>query len=133
VLLARLALVYGYNLCLALAASVALLPVVPVRLLGGVIIGWLAPMTFLSALALVLSLLLGTTNAISIALGVWMARGLASTMVSEEGVGVVLSRMAARYAAFWHEPALLLGLSLALLLGAIWLCSRPERQIVRVP
>ncbi len=71
ILLARLVLVYSYNLALALATSVLLW-----LLLGGValwplILSWLAPMLFLSALALALSVIWNSQAAIIAAFSVW--------------------------------------------------------------
>ncbi|MGQ9684358.1 MAG: hypothetical protein ACUVX9_17670, partial [Anaerolineae bacterium] len=129
VLLARLALVYGYNLLLALAASAALLSVVPLGLMGGVILGWLAPMTFLSALALLFSLVLGAGNAITIAYGLWLARGVVGNLLHWEQIGPTFAPAAAGYVAAWQNPALLLGLSAGLLLVALWHVGWPERAL----
>jgi hypothetical protein len=57
ILLARLTLVFGFNLAVGLACSAAL-ALFPTGLsLWGIILSWLAPMAFLSALAFLLSVL----------------------------------------------------------------------------
>lgn len=71
ILLARLVLVYGYNLALALVTSVLLW-----LMLGGVsvwplVLSWLVPMFFLSALALALSVIWNSQAAIIMAFCAW--------------------------------------------------------------
>ena len=72
ILLARLALLFGFNLMLGLIGSVALtLGNSPLSLMP-LILAWLAPMTFLSALAFLLSaLFLDPAVSILISLGLW--------------------------------------------------------------
>jgi len=71
ILLARLVLVYGYNLLLALVASALL------RLMRGdvalwpLVLSWLVPMLFLSALALALSVIWNSQAAIIVAFSAW--------------------------------------------------------------
>ena len=74
ILLARLSIVFGYNFLLALLASVCLLPVFPKIFLPELIMSWLAPMTFISALALFLSIYFGTENAIITAYTLWILK-----------------------------------------------------------
>ena len=57
VLLARLALVFGFDLGMGLAASVALALLRPEISLGPLMMAWLAPMAFLSALAFLITVL----------------------------------------------------------------------------
>jgi len=77
VLLARLALVYGYDLALALAGSLALSAFGgPAYALRGLVLSWLGPMTLLSALALTLSLWIGATNGATVSFLFWLARWL---------------------------------------------------------
>jgi hypothetical protein len=71
ILLARLVLVYGYNLALALVTSALLW-----LMLGGValwplVLSWLVPMLFLSALALALSVIWNSQAAIIVAFSAW--------------------------------------------------------------
>lgn len=130
ILLARLALVFGYNLVLVLAATVALLPIAPLHLLGPLALTWLAPMTFLSAAALVISLWTGASNAISVTYIAWLARLIAGPL-REAQVGAIPSPLAAGimevYQAFWQSPALLLALSAALFAAAVFLAGRQGR------
>lgn len=72
ILLARLSLLYGINLMLALACSVLLAVTHAVISLTPLVMSWLAPMTFLSALAFLLSVFLfDTTLSIIVSLVVW--------------------------------------------------------------
>jgi hypothetical protein len=67
-LLARLSIVSAYNLMLAIIAMLILMIAFPPGLLGTLALGMLAPMAFLSALALLLSIWIGTSNAIAISI-----------------------------------------------------------------
>lgn len=133
VLLARVAAVFGYDLLLGLVASMGLVAVVPAELLGDIVLGWLAPMAFLSALALVLSMVIGTANAVTAATILWLGRGLAAVLplgdptVSESAFVATLQA----YARFWHSPATLLALAAALVAVALLLVGRQERMVVR--
>lgn len=57
ILLARLTLIFGFNLALGLIGSIALTPLYPTMTLWSIVAQWLAPMTFLSALAFTLTAL----------------------------------------------------------------------------
>jgi hypothetical protein len=129
VLLARLSIVSGYNLLLALAATIALLVIVPPELLGTLILGWLGPMTFLSSLALLLSLWIGTSNAIVIAYGLWIVqyvpyRLAGAWMVSPGWVSFITT-----YQQFWQSPTLLLSLSILLFGLALWFANRASFKL----
>ncbi len=135
VLLARLVVVFGYDLALGLVASGGLVAVVPPALLGQIVVGWLAPMTFLSALALVLSMVIGTGNAVTIAVMLWLGRAVASGLRVSAVSGLTASEAALvaalqAYAGLWHSPALLFGLAAALMAAAIALAGRQERALV---
>lgn len=136
VLLARLVVVFAYDLMLGLVATAGLIAAVPPALLGSVVLGWLAPMTFLSALALVLSMVLGTGNAVTVAFVLWLGRGLAAglrlsavgaPLASEAALAAVLQA----YAGLWRSPALLFALAAALLAVAIGLAGRQERLVAQ--
>ena len=74
ILFARMTLVSAFNLGLTLAASllvVAFLPQVP---FWGLVLTWLAPMAFLSMLALVLSMWMGSGNAVALTYGLWVVQ-----------------------------------------------------------
>jgi hypothetical protein len=135
VLLARLVLVYGYDLFLALAATVGLLIFVPPALLGEIIMNWLGPMTFLSALALVLSLCTSTGNAVTVAFILWLIRGLERDVVKSAPAFVdpwnLTQPLMHAYEQLWSNPALLWGLSALLVVAAVWLAGRRELFPVR--
>ena len=123
VLLARLALVFGYNLALALVASLGLHAILPVQFLGGMILNWLAPMAFLSALALVLSLIIGTGNAVAASSLLWLLRWPGS--LDELPMrSAIFETLLHGYNAFWTNPALLLGLAAGLIGLGVWLVRR---------
>ena len=126
ILLARLTLVSSYNVFLALCATVGLLLILPPQALGELILGWLAPMTFLSALALLLSLWIGTSNALFISYTLWSAQYLALTSVGEWFA--FLTPWLESYRQFWNDPALLFILGFALILFALWSTGREQVQ-----
>jgi len=78
ILMARLALVFGYNILLTFSSSLLIL------LIHGqfaqfswvVLLDWMAPMAFLSSLALFCSLLWGSVNAVVIAYSLWVVKGI---------------------------------------------------------
>jgi hypothetical protein len=125
VLLARLSMVSGYNLLLSLAAALALLVIVPPGLLGTLILGWLGPMAFLSALALLLSLWIGTFSAVAITYLLWIAQYgpyklIGMWMFSPAWQPVILA-----YQHFWHSSLLLFSLSIIFIGLSLWTASRP--------
>ncbi|MBN1872870.1 MAG: hypothetical protein JXA33_01460 [Anaerolineae bacterium] len=118
ILLARLTLVSSYNLLLTLLASLALLTLIPPAMFGTLILEWLGPLTFLSALALLLSLWMHTSNAVTIVCSLWFIQYLYSSQFlgmwnMPAGWQVGFSA----YQQFWEMPGLLLLLS-SLLFGA---------------
>lgn len=129
VLLARLSIVSGYNLLLALAATIALLVIVPPELIGRLILGWLGPMTFLSSLALLLSLWIGTSNAIAIAYGLWIVQYAPYRLVGAWMVSPGWSSVILAYQRFWQSPMLLLSLSILLFGLALWLANRTSLRL----
>ncbi len=72
ILLARLTLVFGYDLALGLLASLVIgaAELAPDRILG-LVQNWLGPMLLLSAMSLLLSLRLGSLMGASLVLGAW--------------------------------------------------------------
>lgn len=124
-LLARLSIVSAYNLLLALAATLVLLFIVPPGLLGTLALTWLGPMAFLSTLALLLSLLIGTSNAVAITYVLWIAQyapiNMAGLWVASPG----WERVVIAYQQFWHNPVLLLSLSIFLIGLSLWSAGRP--------
>lgn len=113
VLLARLTLVSGYNLLLALTASLIVITVVPIELLGSLILSWLGPLTLLSALALLLSLWIGTSNAITISYGLWIIQYIRPPRLLEVWPSLQSwDTFLAEYRLFWQSPGLLILLAL---------------------
>lgn len=120
ILLARLSIVSVYNLLLAICASMFMLLIIPPDLLGVIIMGWLAPMAFLSAMALLFSLWFGSTIAIGLAYFLWIIQYLrVSEMVAGWVVTTWWNRVLDSYQEFWHSPGLLLVLAVLLVIGAL--------------
>lgn len=118
VLLARLTLVYGYDLTLALAATGVLVLVKAEIGLWSLVSLWIGPMLFLSALALLLSLLFGSTAAVLAAMALWGVRLVAETYsVPSFGAPAGAEVMDA----FWQTNTILLPLAV-LLLAVSFLC-----------
>jgi len=130
VLLARLSIVSTYNLLLSLAVALALLAIVPPDLLGSLILGWLAPMAFLSTLALLLSLWIGTGNAITFTYILWIAQYVPSQSVGTWMVSPAWKSAILTYRGFWHSPVLLFLLSALLMAAALWSANRPTGRLV---
>jgi Putative zinc-finger len=98
VLLARVTLVFAYDLVLALAAS-ALVHLGPPRVgIVHVVAGWLLPMTLLSALCLLLAMWIGPNLALGLPASLWMLR-LLTTAVPELAHGWLANGMRAVWTA----------------------------------
>jgi len=124
ILLARLSVVSAYDLLLALASSLPMLLIVPPDVLGMIILGWLAPTAFLSALALLLSIWAGTGKAIVISYGLWILQYLKLSKILLNGsMASAWDSILNAYREFWRSPGLLLILS-AVLLGIALLSTR---------
>jgi hypothetical protein len=120
ILLARLALLFGFNLALTLACSVVLtLTRAQISLLP-LIAAWLAPMTFLSALAFLLSVIFFDSLASAlISLLVWMGMALRHFVEITPFFLPDLLRVS-------FYPAMLI-VAPVLVLVALWLADREER------
>jgi hypothetical protein len=123
VLLGRLTLIYAYDILLAVIASAAITAARGGMGLWPVIVLWLGPMLFLSALSLVLSLLFGSATGISAALVIWAARIMADGHWLPTGDRNLFIR-------FWGSNMLLIPLAVALLLAAFVSVSWQGRFIV---
>lgn len=123
VLLARLTLVYGYDLVLALAATGVLAVVKNGISLWPLISLWIGPMLFLSALTLVLSLLLGAATAALAATVLWASRLVA---LSDATVAPT-SRTADMIEVFWLSNTVLLAMAAIMLVTAFLYTQRTER------
>lgn len=133
ILLSRIVLSYGYNLLLAFTAHVCLYGFVQNAFIWEIILGWLGPMTFLSALALVLSMSFGMNMAIIISSSIWLFRILFSNYLgniqeffTDKVYGLILS-----INALWDEPGILLLLSLGLMAIAIIQVGRKNSTVLK--
>ncbi len=129
-LLVRLALVFGFNLFLGIGASVALTLTQSNVSLWPLVVSWLAPMTFLSTFAFLLSVMFSDPLAgVLVAMLLWGFQSLhwfaQYTGDSFGGFDSYIPNLLTAEA----RPWLLL---LAALLGivALWLVGREERRIV---
>lgn len=133
ILMARVVLVFSYNLVLALIANLALIPFNPSLVPGSLILEWLGPMAFLSGAALLLSLWVGTGSAVTITYLAWLGQLVAQNVLSNPGVvsitTPVLFEVLAGYLRFWADPVLLLPLGLLLFVIALWRVGRHETNL----
>ena len=120
ILLARLVLVFGYDLLLALGATAGLRLFLGEQVVLALLFEWLAPMAFLSSLALLLSLVIGSSNAIAVTYLVWLGRYVLALPEIDQAF-YVLSAGPGR---FWGNPGVLLGLAGGLLLASVWIVRR---------
>lgn len=122
ILLARLALVFFFNLLLAMAASLVLGRFIPGTVVSTLVLGWLGPMAFLSTSALMLSVWFGSDHAIVISYATWLAQFIAGNLLKNPDLANQPLAMAilGGYQLFWQTPlwllagaAILLGVTLA--------------------
>ena len=125
ILLARMSIVSCYNLLLGLLGSLVLLFITPLQLLGTIILGWLGPMAFLSALGLLLSIWLGTNSAIAIAYSLWVIQYIPFKAVSAWTAFPMWTSFLTAYKEFWHNPLLLVCLSILIFATALWSANKP--------
>jgi hypothetical protein len=124
-LLARLTVVLAYDGALALAATASLAAFAHGGSVWLFVSGWLGPMVFLAALALLISQRWGTTAGMAAALSAWAARVL---LAANDQLGVLNPFLAARLSAYWSTNVV--SLAVALSLFAIVLCAPfPSRLI----
>jgi len=130
ILLARLTLVSGYNLMLALVSSFILSLVLPTEILGGLILSWLGPLTMLSALALMLSLWIGTGNAITISYGLWIIQFINPPRMLGDLFSLQLwDKFLEGYRQFWHPPELLVPLAVLFFIAALISTRRSDQYL----
>jgi len=122
VLLARVTLVFGYDLALAVAASAVVQLVASEVGLAELVVAWLGPMTLLSALSLVLAMWIGPNVSLGVAAALWALR-LATLGVPELSDGW----LAARMREVWVTSPGTVAVTLALLVAAVALSRRPGR------
>ena len=124
ILLARLTLVVGYDVVLALLASVALV------LFGGqtggllhLIGAWLGPLALLAGLSLVLGVRFGPDVGTAGALALWALRLLDGSEVTAAGLRAVTGPVAA----LWTTRPLTVAVAAALVVTGLLLAGREER------
>jgi hypothetical protein len=122
VLLARVTLVFAYDLALAVAASAVLKLVAPQVGLVELVVAWLGPMTLLSALSLVLAMWIGPNVSIAVATALWLLR-LGTVSAPELSGGW----LAARMRQVWATSPGTVAVTLALLAAAVALSRRRGR------
>jgi hypothetical protein len=125
VLLARLALVFGYDLLLALGLS-ALLAVsgqAPGDL-QALILQWLGPMLLLSSISLALSLRLGSVAGVSVALVLWAMRLMLASASAANPLGAASGQVLALLSS---TNLVTLALGIAILAAVVvWLPRREQ-------
>jgi hypothetical protein len=104
-LLTRFTFVCGYDLLLALAATVGLTALSPSNNVGTLVLSWLGPMLFLSALALLLAQRWGAVGGLAVAWSLWTLRVL---LAASDHIGVISPELTARLSAYWSTNALTL-------------------------
>jgi hypothetical protein len=123
VLLARVTLVFAYDLALAVATSMVVRLVAPAVGLVDLVVAWLGPMTLLSALTLLLAMWIGPTVSMTVAGSLWGLR-LLTVGVPELAHGW----LAAWLRAVWATSPGTVAATLALLAWALVLSRRPMRR-----
>jgi hypothetical protein len=133
ILFARLALVFSYNLILALAASLGFAWLVPGELVGNLVLGWLGPMAFMSILALAVSLWTSPANAITAAYSLWLLQIIAKNLLGNTAAAYyqqpALRWMMEAYLDFWSNPGLLLITAGLICIAVLSLVSRSAPRL----
>lgn len=132
ILLARLSLVSGYNFVLALLCTVILNWLIPTDALGTLILGWLGPVAFLSALALFLSIWLGTSKATAVVYALWILQYIPFEIYGSLTMTNFWNILITAYQDFWHEPVLLLCLAAVVMLVTLMSANRAPRLVTLV-
>lgn len=94
VLLARLVLVFGYNLILFLIGLLVINPLLDSPMTMSVLGQWLAPMTFLSSLALLLSVSIGANQAVLVTYVLWISSQFVQDPMLVPGLSLGLAPLA---------------------------------------
>jgi hypothetical protein len=123
VLLARVTLVFAYDLALALATSAVVRLIAPEVGLVELIVAWLGPMTLLAALSLLLAMWIGPNVSITVAASLWVLR-VATVSVP----GLADGWLAAGMRSVWATSPGTVAVTLALLAAAVALSRRPIRR-----
>lgn len=124
IILARLTLIFGFNLLLGVAGSVALATVGGDLSLGMLLLAWLGPMTLLSALAFLISVL--TFEPLvggAVSLGLWVVYHLLRAWQATN----VLPHLNLPALTIGAMPLAMLFMALLLCAVAFWFIEREER------
>ena len=124
VLLARMTLVLGYDLGLALAANAVVIGARGDVSWWGLISQWLGPMLLLASVALLVSVTVGTAVAVTSALTLWTVRLFTLT---EAGRAVADGAVRAAVDAAWTSGPLAVAMAVALLSVAVALVGWRQR------
>jgi hypothetical protein len=123
-LLVRLAVVFGYDLALAVAASAVLAATgaAGTASLNALVAAWLGPMALLSSLSLLIAVRFGPDVALGAAVGLWAVRVLADSVLAG---GVLDHDWPARFiVAAWSTNAPVLAASAAIAVAAVAMAGR---------
>jgi hypothetical protein len=124
VLLARLTLVFGYDLLLGLAASAALAWTGSAGGVWALVSAWLGPMALLSAVSLAVSIWLGPNLAMAAAMVLWAGR-----LVVGGWTPVLPSAVHQVAAAVWSTNPVTLGTAVVIgLVALVWMPRRTSPQ-----
>jgi hypothetical protein len=124
ILLARLTLIFAFNVVLSIVASVLLVAFNPNLSLGALIATWLAPMAFLSALALLLSIwFFNSLAGMMVSLFLWVVQVLKSNPQLD------IVPMIAQFPSLLAEPMRpwLFLMAIGMGLMALWVAGRSEK------
>ena len=117
-LMACVGLVFGFNLVVVSLLGLGLSFHFSIDVILPLLQGWLAPMTFLSAFGLCLSIFLKASNAIFMTYALWLTQFLPLTELFKE----VFGHLAESFLWFWQSTSLLYLLSFGLLVFMVfWL------------
>ncbi len=129
ILLARLSLVSGYNFILALGCTLILNWLLMAEPLGTLVLGWLGPVSFLSALALLLSIWIGTSKATAVVYALWILQYIPFEIFGSLPLVNFWNNLINAYKDFWHEPILLLSLAAVVMLATLLSANRAPRLV----
>jgi hypothetical protein len=131
ILLARIALVFGYNILLTFSSSMLTLLINGqfAQFSWAVLLDWIAPMAFLSSLALFCSLLWGSANAVIAAYALWIIKGITPKI---EFTGQYATNFIALvdFLKVFETPAHLLLISVVLLAFTLWFTSKKKIRLL---
>jgi hypothetical protein len=128
VLLARLVLVFSFNFAIACVASIAIVITLPGLSLAELILSWLAPMSLLSSLALLISIQFRSETALITAYCLWLIKVFLPILLTRLQIepGPAVNFLVESYLRLWNQSAWAFSLSLVLCLLSFWLVKKYE-------